>query len=177
MVSENSPPTTADAAASNGGVSPQSRRRSLPSPWASVVRGDTEQNSPPIAAAVSGAPGGSSSSPPGEQVPASDEVSAMEAQPESSINGGVGDSNAGRQRRPAWNRPVNGVVEPASVMGGDVSWPALSETTRLVLRSSSDTSRPISDGLVSSSQVMIFILNRTDLVYLYAFWSRVANFI
>ncbi|KAI3460425.1 hypothetical protein Pfo_017088 [Paulownia fortunei] len=155
MVTDNSPPT-ADVASNGGGVnSPQSRRRrSLPSPWASVVRGDSEQNSSPTAA--SGAPG-SSSSPPAEQASALDnsliESSGSDAQPETSdVNG---DSNAGRQRRPAWNRPLNGVVEPASVMGGAVSWPALSETTRPIPRSLSDNSRPVSDGSASSSQAPI----------------------
>ncbi|KAL0391873.1 UNVERIFIED_CONTAM: La-related protein 1C [Sesamum radiatum] len=155
MVTDNSPPI-ADVASNGGGsTSPQSRRRSLPSPWASVVRGDSEQNSSPTAAAS--APPGSSSSPPPEQTSASDnsliESSGSEAQPESSdVNG---DNNAGRPRRPAWNRPLNGVVEPASVMGGAVSWPALSETTRPIPRSSLDSSRPVSDGSASSSQAPI----------------------
>ncbi|PIN04104.1 RNA-binding protein LARP/SRO9 [Handroanthus impetiginosus] len=159
METENSP-TTADVASNGGGVnSPQSRRRSLPSPWASVVRGDSEPNSSPTAAAAAAAAAapGSSSSPPAEQASASDnsliESSGSEAQPESSdVNG---DSNAGRLRRPAWNRPLNGAVEPASVMGGAVSWPALSETTRPISRSPSDTLRPVSDGSVSSSQAPI----------------------
>ncbi|KAL0432330.1 UNVERIFIED_CONTAM: La-related protein 1C [Sesamum latifolium] len=118
--------------------------------------------SPPTAAALpvptaASAPPGSSSSPPPEQTSASDnsliESSGSEAQPESSdVNG---DNNAGRPRRPAWNRPLNGVVEPASVMGGAVSWPALSETTRPIPRSSLDASRPVADGSASSSQAPI----------------------
>ncbi|KAL0347476.1 UNVERIFIED_CONTAM: La-related protein 1B [Sesamum calycinum] len=112
MVTDNSPPI-ADVASNGGGsTSPQSRRRSLPSPWASVVRGDSEQNSSPTAAAS--APPGSSSSPPPEQTSASDnsliESSGSEAQPESSdVNG---DNNAGRPRRPAWNRPLNASLSP-----------------------------------------------------------------
>ncbi|KAL9144528.1 hypothetical protein ABFS82_14G301800 [Erythranthe guttata] len=159
MVTDNSAITTADVASNGGGVnSPQSLRRSLPAPWASVVRGDTEQTSSPTAAAAAASASptvapGSSSSPPAEQVSAPNESSGLEAQPESSdVNGS---SNAGPPRRPAWNRPVNGVVEPVSVMGGDVSWPALSETARAGPRSSSDTPRPVSDGLVSSSQAPI----------------------
>ncbi|GER33986.1 hypothetical protein STAS_10168 [Striga asiatica] len=155
------PRPTADAASNGGGVSsPQSRRPSLTSAWASVVRGDSEQNSSPTAAsaaAAAGTPGSSPSPPPAEQVPAPEnpviEISGSEAQPETPDANG--DSNAGQQRRPAWNRPVNGVVEPVSVMGGAVSWPALSETTRPVPRSSSDSPRPVSDGLVSSSQAPI----------------------
>lgn len=42
--------------------------------------------------------------------------------------------------------------EPGSVMGGAVSWAALSETTRSVPRSSSDVPSPVSDGSVSPSQ-------------------------
>ncbi|KAL3634307.1 hypothetical protein CASFOL_021361 [Castilleja foliolosa] len=157
MVNDMAPPApTTDAnAASNGGgssvSSPQSHRRNLTSPWASVVRGDSEQ---PSAAAAPG----SSSSPPAEQqvsVPENTlvENSGSEAQPESpDVNN---DTNAGQQRRPVWNRPSNGVVEPASVMGGSVSWPALSEITRPVLRSSTDSPRPVSNGSPSSSQVPI----------------------
>ncbi|KAI3464796.1 hypothetical protein Pfo_021459 [Paulownia fortunei] len=37
-------------------------------------------------------------------------------------------------------------------MGGAVSWPPLSESTKSVPRSSSDSSRPVSDGSASSSQ-------------------------
>ncbi|KAH6785889.1 hypothetical protein C2S51_038344 [Perilla frutescens var. frutescens] len=81
------------------------------------------------------------------------ESSGSEPQPE--IPETNGDSNAGGPRRPAWNRPLNGVVEPASVMGGAISWPTLSETTRPVPRSLSDTSRPVSDGSVPSSQAPI----------------------
>ncbi|KAL6522081.1 hypothetical protein OROMI_031958 [Orobanche minor] len=154
------PRPTVDATSNGGGVSsPQSRRRSLTSPWASVVRGDSELNPSPTAASAAAAAGapGSSLSPSVEQASASEnsliENSGAEAQPETSdVNG---HSNAGQQRRPAWNRPLNGVVEPVSVMGGDVSWPALSETTRPVPRSSSDNPRPVSDGSASSSQAPI----------------------
>ncbi|KAG8389850.1 hypothetical protein BUALT_Bualt01G0021700 [Buddleja alternifolia] len=166
MVTDHSPPpataaAAAPVAAANGGGggvnSPQSQRRSLPSPWASVVRGESDQISSPTAAAAAASTPGVSMSPPTENASASDnsviESSGSEAQPESSdVNG---DSNAGRPRRPAWNRPVNGVVEPGSVMGGAVSWPALSESTRPVPRSSLDNSRPVVDGSASPSQAPI----------------------
>ncbi|XP_022860514.1 la-related protein 1B-like isoform X2 [Olea europaea var. sylvestris] len=157
--SPRSPVTDAAIAAAStagGGVnSPQSRRRGLVSPWASVVRGDSDSVSSPTAAASR-----SSTSPPPiavaapEQLSASEkspmESSGLDAQPESSdVNS---DGNAGRPRRHAWNTPVNGVVEPVSVMGDAVSWPALSETTRAVPRSSSEPSRPVPDGSSSSSQ-------------------------
>ncbi|KAK4429417.1 La-related protein 1C [Sesamum alatum] len=147
-------PRSPAGAASNGGVnSPRSRRRSLPSQWASVVRGDSDQISFPGAAASPV----SSLSPPPEQAFAPDdcgfENSAPEAQPESCDANG--DSNAGGARRPAWNRPLNDAVEAGSVMGGAISWPPLSESTRPVPRSSSDSFRPISDGSISSSQAPI----------------------
>ncbi|XP_051150938.1 la-related protein 1B-like [Andrographis paniculata] len=150
MATDNS--QSAAEVVSNGGEgsSPVSQRRSLSSPWASVVRGDPEQNSSP----ASGVPG-SSLSPPQEQFSASEnssiDSSASDAQPE---NSGVnGDNNAGRPRRPAWNTPLNGAPEPATVMGGAVSWPALSETTRSVPKASSDVSRPVADGSVYLPQV------------------------
>ncbi|KAL3845348.1 hypothetical protein ACJIZ3_002751 [Penstemon smallii] len=139
--SPRSPSSTA-----NGGVSsPPSRRRNLTSPWASVVRGDSEQISSPAATPLS---------PPPEEVSPLDnfviESLGSEAQPESSD-----DSNAGRARRPAWNRPVNGIVDGGSIMGGAVVWPALSESTRPIPRSLADSSRPVSDGSAASSQVPI----------------------
>ncbi|KAL2468219.1 La-related protein 1C [Forsythia ovata] len=115
-----------------------------------VVRGDSDLISSPTSAVspppiVVTAPEQPSAS---EKAPM--DSSGPEAQPESSdVNS---DGNAGRPRRHAWNTPVNGVVEPASVMGDAVSWPALSESTRPVPRSSSDTSRPVPDGSASSSQ-------------------------
>ncbi|XP_047982237.1 la-related protein 1C-like isoform X2 [Salvia hispanica] len=151
MVTDSSPPPSDTDPIANGGahLSPQSRRRSLPSPWASVVRGDPEPNAPPAAAtspesSSAAAASASTSSPPMEEALSSDN---SESQPEN------GDSIA---RRPVWNRPLNGVVEPVTVMGGAVSWPALSETTRSVPRSSSsDASRIVSDGSVPSSQAPI----------------------
>ncbi|CAI9763814.1 unnamed protein product [Fraxinus pennsylvanica] len=145
----------AAASAAGGGVnSPQSRRWGPSSVWASVVRGDSDPISSPTAAASR-----SSTSPPPIAVAASEQPSASEkapmessgldSQPESSnVNS---DGNAGRPRRHAWNTPVNGVVEPGSVMGDAVSWPALSESTRTP-RSSSEPSRPVPDGSLSSSQ-------------------------
>ncbi|XP_042066890.1 la-related protein 1C-like isoform X1 [Salvia splendens] len=147
MVSDASPPPSDTDPLANGGahLSPQSRRRSLPSPWASVVRGDPEPNSSaatsPESSSAAAAASASTSSPPMEEALSPDN---SESQPEN------GDSIA---RRPVWNRPLNGVVEPVTVMGGAVSWPALSETTRSVPRSSSDASRIVSDGSVPFSQV------------------------
>ncbi|KAL8459174.1 hypothetical protein ACS0TY_036591 [Phlomoides rotata] len=159
MATDISPPTADSVPSGDGVSSPHSLRRSLPSPWASIVRGDSEKNSSPAASATAaatatGGASGPSSSPPVDQTPASDnsvtESSGSELQPESSDVNGEGNAS-GVPRRPVWNRPLNGVVEPTSVMGWTASWPALSEV-RAVTRSPVDTPRPVSDGSAASSQ-------------------------
>ncbi|XP_073043769.1 la-related protein 1C-like isoform X2 [Primulina eburnea] len=147
--------TAAAAAAAEDDVgvnSPDSRR---PDAWASVVRGNSERMSPPTASAVSAAPG-FSSAPPGQALGSGNylgETSGHEAQPESSDANSEG--NAGGPRRSAWNIPSNSVVDGGSFIGGDVSWPALSESTRPGLRSSFDSVRPGSDLPASTSQAPI----------------------
>ncbi|XP_051149722.1 la-related protein 1C-like [Andrographis paniculata] len=147
-------PSSADVA-SNGDESscPMSpRRRSLTTQWASVVRGDYDQNSSTLAAASSVAPGGSSSRALLDQPSGSDSV-LVES---SGSEGPLGSHNAGRQRRPAWKRPMNGAANPICVIGGAGSWPALSETTTgPVIKLSSDNSRRLADGSVSLSQAPI----------------------
>ncbi|KAJ7966904.1 La-related protein 1C-like [Quillaja saponaria] len=52
----------------------------------------------------------------------------------------------------AWNKPSNGVIEVGPVMGA-VSWPALSESTKVSAKSSADSySKTVSDGSLSNSQ-------------------------
>ncbi|XP_073154184.1 la-related protein 1C-like [Henckelia pumila] len=144
---------TAAATADDVGVnSPESRR---PAAWSSVVRGNSEQVSSPTATAVSAAPG-FSSAPPAQPLGSGNslvESSGHEAQPE--ISDANIEGHAGGPRRPAWNMPSNGVVDVGSVMGGDISWPALSESTRPGPRSSIDSVRPGSDLPASSSQAPI----------------------
>ncbi|GFP97722.1 la-related protein 1b [Phtheirospermum japonicum] len=134
--------TEPTAVAANGGVdNPRSLRRSS-APWASVVRGDLIFSPTAMGSAAAAA----------EQTDEFlNESLGSEAQPDSSdVNG---DSNAGHPRRPAWSRPSNGDIEAGSVMmGGAVSWPALSESTRSVPRSPSDSTRPVYDGSASLSQ-------------------------
>uniref|UniRef100_A0A5B6YVQ8 Putative la-related protein 1C-like n=1 Tax=Davidia involucrata TaxID=16924 RepID=A0A5B6YVQ8_DAVIN len=140
--------------------SPQFRRRNLLSPWAQVVRGGETE----VISAVPRSPSSSSSpSPPivtPEQTTFSDcsaskapsmaaDNSAAETQLENSDSN---NSNVGHPKRPAWNKPLNGEVEAGPVMGGAVTWPALSESTRPSPKPSSDSSKPISDGSVSISQ-------------------------
>ncbi|CAI9777911.1 unnamed protein product [Fraxinus pennsylvanica] len=145
---------TSIAAAMDGSVN-SPRRRGLVSPRTSVVLGDSDLISSPTRSA----PRSSTSPPPivvasrepsfsSEKDPI--ESSSPDAQPESSDVSG--DGNAGRPRRHAWNTTVNGVVEPGSVMGDAVSWPALSESIRAGSRSSSEPFRPIPNGSASSSQ-------------------------
>ncbi|KAK9271245.1 hypothetical protein L1049_026835 [Liquidambar formosana] len=144
----------------DGVNSPQFRRRNL-SAWAQVVRGDPES----IPAVHLSSPSSSSSpatSAPPEQIPFSDcspskasaAVAVAAVSPDNYVAEESSDSNSGnaaRPKKPAWNKPSNGVVE-VPVMGAD-SWPALSETTRASPKSLPDSSsKPISDGSVSVSQ-------------------------
>ncbi|KAF8377791.1 hypothetical protein HHK36_031176 [Tetracentron sinense] len=140
---------------SNDGLeSPRFRLRNL-SPPPSNVRVEPE--------AIPAAPSSPSLSPaivPPEQVSSSDcspakassspsplsDNHAIEAQPESSDDH---NRNMSQAKKPAWNKPLNGVDEVGPVMGA-VSWPALSEATRPSPKSSPDSFK--SDGSVSVSQ-------------------------
>lgn len=97
--------------------------------WAQVVRGEHE---------------------------ASEEVSFSDCSKETQMeNSDSNQSNVDHPKKPAWNKPLNGVVGVGPVMGGDVSWPALSESTKAPFKSASDSSKPISDSSVSTSQVPV----------------------
>lgn len=166
-VSNHSSSVTPAIPSADDGVSsvnnPQSQRRSLQSPWSQVVRGSepvagsipavaplSPSLSPPIVAAAGIPPEQTHFSDCSGQKP-SPESFGSETQPESSDNS---NGNAARSKKPAWNKPLNGVVEGSSVMGGSVSWPALSESTRSTTKSSSDSPKPLPDGSASSSQVL-----------------------
>lgn len=136
------------------GVNSPSARKSLPSPWAQVVRGGTE-------------PDLTSSSPsPGvvERIPVfSDPVTVVEVPAETQPEGsdGITNCNAGAVKKSAWNKPsANGVVEGTSspVMGA-ASWPALSESTRSGMKplslSSESSSKSTSDGSTVVSQAPV----------------------
>ncbi|THG02800.1 hypothetical protein TEA_017030 [Camellia sinensis var. sinensis] len=122
-------------------------RAAASSPWIQIVRGAESESivsssAPP--APVPAAPSSPSASAAAAATVAlassslsSPDDSAAEAQPEGSDNAA---------KKPAWNRPSNGVVEVGTVMGA-VSWPALSESTRASPKSSSsDSVRAHSDG-------------------------------
>ncbi|XP_058218420.1 la-related protein 1C-like isoform X2 [Rhododendron vialii] len=52
-------------------------------------------------------------------------------------------SNVGHPKKPAWSKPLNGVVSVGGpVMGDAVSWPALSEATKAPSKSTPDFSNP-----------------------------------
>ncbi|XP_068646779.1 la-related protein 1C-like isoform X2 [Aristolochia californica] len=137
--------TTAD-----GMNSPQFRRgaRNFASPWAHVVRGESE-----VAATAPGSPVSSSDAAVDVSVHSDrSENSPVEPSVENSDNYG-GNAAAGKAKKPPWNKPANGVVEVGPVMGA-VSWPALSESFRASPKSSSDSRLP-SDGSVQVSQPVI----------------------
>ncbi|XVF63648.1 hypothetical protein PTKIN_Ptkin09bG0103400 [Pterospermum kingtungense] len=158
---------TADSSSPRDGLnSPQFRRKNLPSPWAQVVRGEPESipavhhspsspsstSSTPVASlpeqttfsgcSPSKAASSSSSSPPPDISLAADGGSDSNSK-----------SNAGaRSKKPAWNKPSNGVVELSPVMGA-ASWPALSESARASPKSLVDSSsKAVPDGSLSTSQ-------------------------
>ncbi|XP_068640523.1 la-related protein 1C-like isoform X2 [Aristolochia californica] len=136
--------TTAD-----GLNSPQFRRgaRNFASPWAHVVRGESE-----VAATAPGSPVSSSGAAVDVSVHSDrSENSPVESRVENSDNNGS-NAAAGKTKKPAWNKPANGVIEVGPVMGA-VSWPALSESTRASPKSSSDF-KPPSDGSVHVSQAV-----------------------
>lgn len=108
---------TADVSTNNDSPrSPSKHRGVLSSPWAQVVKGAGEIPE-------------KSESPPPENFPASE--------------GNVG-------KKPAWNKPANAISPPLPpspppsgdqpVVMGAAAWPALSESTRLPLKSSSSSS-------------------------------------
>ncbi|XP_022769228.1 la-related protein 1C-like [Durio zibethinus] len=158
---------TADSSSPRDGLnSPQFRRKNLPSPWAQVVRGESESisavhhspfspsstTSSPVACfpeqttfsdcSPSKAASSSSSSPPPDISLAADDGGS-----DSNSNNG-----AARSKKPAWNKPSNGVVEVGPVMGA-ASWPALSESARASPKSLADSSaKTVSDGSLSNSQ-------------------------
>lgn len=149
--------STGAAAAVGATVSSPQARRSLQAPWAQVVRGgeveaasvSSPRSPSPLAAAAGVSP---------EKISLSDDCSTQKISPEISTSGALtessdsNDGNVGRPKKPAWNKPVNGVVEAVSVMGGAVSWPALSESTRPSPKSATDSAKPIPDGSASVSQ-------------------------
>ncbi|XP_043712039.1 la-related protein 1C-like [Telopea speciosissima] len=154
--------TTADS--TSGGLSVdglnsphQLGRKNLSSPWAHVVRGESE--AVPAAPSPSSLPHTVAAAP--EEITQSDFLFAKSSHNNSGVEGQSdnydnidNNNNAGTTKKPAWNKPSNGVVEVSPVMGA-VSWPALSESTRASPKSSSDSLKALSDGSATISQVPV----------------------
>ncbi|KAM3304502.1 la-related protein 1C [Capsicum chacoense] len=148
---------TAAGGGGGGSVSSPQSRRSLQAPWAQVVRGGEPTESVSSPRSPSPLPLAAGVSP--EKIMLSEDCASQKPSPEISSSGDLSESsdsnndgNVGRPKKPAWNKPVNGVVEPVSVMGGAISWPALSESTRPSPKSAADSSKSIPDGSTSVSQ-------------------------
>lgn len=169
---------TADSSQSHqsidGANSPQNRK-SFPSPWAQIVRGESEST---VSAVVNQAPPPSTSpsSSATEQSNFSDcspvmvASSPFEIPVAAAAECAVGnDENAGRPNKPAWKKPLDGVSEVSPVMGA-VSWPALSDSTKFSPKSSpsADYSPKIvvSDGSVPSPKVHFGVFTVVRFVYL-----------
>ncbi|XAR61625.1 hypothetical protein NMG60_11016093 [Bertholletia excelsa] len=118
--------------------------------WAQVVRGDHEAMPAATSSSRSASPPPPPPPPPvaaEEESTFSDCFASKEAQ---LVSSGGNNSNVAHPKKPAWNKPLNGVVEGGHVMGGDVTWPALSESTRPPMKSTSDSPKP--DSSVSAAQ-------------------------
>ncbi|XP_058725402.1 la-related protein 1C-like [Vicia villosa] len=180
--SNNHPPIIApssSAAAADDANVPNFTPKALPSPWAQVVRGGEVESPTGIHQSLPSSSSSSSSSlttatGAADQVPLSDhsskEISTPQplkevAAPELTVaensgktvdTGEGSDGNAGRSKKPAWNKPSNGVVmETGPVMGAE-SWPALSESTKVsaksIAESASKVAVAVADGSTSTSQ-------------------------
>ncbi|MQM15569.1 hypothetical protein Taro_048517 [Colocasia esculenta] len=156
----------ATAADSSSPYSPRFRRgnRNLSSPWSHVVRGEHE---PILAPAAPPSPTAGPSPPPPEpsdQSPTTTAASGDLAEmapvdaaapaPPPLTNGveqgGISGDAPGvsREKKSAWSKPANGVVEAGAVMGA-VSWPALSEASKVAPKASSyDSPKGLSNGSV-----------------------------
>lgn len=122
-----------------------SRRQSLPSPWAQVVRGETETTTTAEQTSIASTGLSSISCPAASPVPAAADA-ADESQVVSSDGG-----NAGGTKKVVWKKPLNGAgtADTSPVMGAE-SWPALSESTRPVPKLSSESfSKPVIDASIS----------------------------
>ncbi|OMO75488.1 hypothetical protein COLO4_26105 [Corchorus olitorius] len=161
---------TADSSSPRG-LSPQFRRTNLPSPWAQVVRGESGESESISVNHSPSSPPPSTASPPVASLPeqtifsdcSPSKAASSHSSPSSSpppdnswaADGGSDSSNnnaAARSKKPAWNKPSNGVVEVSPVMGA-ASWPALSESARASPKSLADsTPKTVPDGSHSTSQ-------------------------
>lgn len=169
----------------DGGInSPTSQRGVSSSPWSQIVRrggggGESEVISPVVVATVGSAPASPSRSSVQEHVGnsspdwspskvvqeavSSPDDSGTEGQPDSSDNSGGNSAS----KKPVWNTPSksNGVVEVVSPVMG-TAWPALGESTKASLKSSSSESlKALSDGPWPPALQVIPQLSCTPYIY------------
>lgn len=149
----------------DGVSSPKSRRSGarggvggVVSPWTQVVRGESESiiaaPSSPVSSQEQIVVPADLSSPTkatSDSLVSPEDSSQWEAQLESSD---IGNGNAGK--RPAWNKPSNGVAEAGPVMGAS-SWPALSESARVSAKPASDSSKTPADGSISTPPAQVHV--------------------
>lgn len=150
-------PITNSGEDGGSGLNSPSGRRNLPSPWAQVVRGGSESD----LTSSSPSPGVAERNPVCSDpvTVVEPETAAAEAETQPEVSDGSNNCNAGGVKKSAWNKPSpNGVVDGITttpVMGA-ASWPALSESTRPGVKSSSSSSepssKPTSDGSVTVPQ-------------------------
>ncbi|XVF62223.1 hypothetical protein PTKIN_Ptkin08bG0200100 [Pterospermum kingtungense] len=133
----------------NSPSSPNQSRR-VTQPWTQIVRGESSDMMAGVPLSPSSS---SSSSSPSPSTAVMDPPLAAVVEEEGVDSGSAGlNGNAGK--RLAWNKPSNGAAEFGSVMGAHM-WPALSESARVSSKSSSDSSRALSDGSSSPSVVPV----------------------
>ena len=166
--SNNHSPTTAPSSGPSVDDinTPNFKPKTLPSPWAQVVRGGETESPTSIHQSLPSSTSSSSSSLTTgmvDQTPSCDYSSTTDSTPPPPVNSSTiasivdssdgSDCNAGRSTKPAWNKPSNGIVETGPVMGAD-SWPALSEATKFSGKLPAESSPKIAaaDGSPSTSQ-------------------------
>lgn len=161
--SNNHSPTSAPSSATSGDTNnPSFMRKTLPSPWAQVVRGGETESPTGIHQSL---PSSSSSSSSSLTTGANDQAPSSDCSPKAvstpplvdnliTIASDVSDGNAGHSKKSVWNKPSNGVVETGPVMGAEL-WPALSESTKFSgkLPAESSPKTAAVDGSPSTSQV------------------------
>ncbi|WCJ44286.1 La-related protein 1C [Euphorbia peplus] len=147
-------------------------RKTLPSPWAQIVRGEPESTPPAVNQILPPSPPPPSTSPPTPVTVGStaDQFNFSDYSPHktayspaleisvAAANTSDNNDNAGNPKKPVWKKPLNGVTEVSPVMGA-VCWPALSESTKFSPKSSpSADSSPkivVSDGSLSSPKGLV----------------------
>ncbi|MQM15570.1 hypothetical protein Taro_048514, partial [Colocasia esculenta] len=152
------PSLMAAAADSSSPYSPRFLRGNpnLSSPWSHVVRGEDE---PILSPAAPPSPIKGPSPPTPETSDQSPTIPAASGDPvdapgpapppptDGADQGGSG-GDASRDKKSAWSKPANGVLEACTVMGA-VSWPALSEAAKVPPKASShDSLKGLSNGSV-----------------------------